>query len=208
MNTTSPARTPAPRGRPRDPALEDRVFRAAIDLFGQKGWAGFTIDGVAKAAGVGKASLYLRWDSKQQLLSDALAARASVDVSIDTGDIRSDLRHLGAQLLGMFWDDGGVTYMRLVVEGAVHAEFAEHRDRLTHPTIAAARQIVRRATTRGELPAGTSPALVMDAILGATIMHVAVTPVELRDVARQQSDEYLDELVDLVLAGVRRVANR
>ncbi|MFI5957988.1 TetR/AcrR family transcriptional regulator [Cryptosporangium sp. NPDC051539] len=206
MTTTSPTRTPAPRGRPRDPALEDRVFRAAIELFGQKGWAGFTIDGVAKAAGVGKASLYLRWNSKQQLLFDALAARASIDASIDTGDIRSDLRHLGAQLLGMFWADGGVTYMRLVVEGAVHTEFAEHRDRLTHPTIAAARQIVRRATARGELPAGTSPAVVLDAILGATIMHVAVTPVELREAARERSDEYLDELVDLLLAGVRRTA--
>ncbi|GAA0227680.1 TetR/AcrR family transcriptional regulator [Cryptosporangium japonicum] len=206
MTTTSPARTPAPRGRPRDPALEDRVFRAAIELFGRKGWAGFTIDGVARAAGVGKASLYLRWESKQQLLFDALAARASVDVSIDTGDIRSDLRHLGSQLLNMFWADGGVTYMRLVVEGAVHEEFAEHRDRLTHPTMLAARQIVRRATARGELPAGTSPALVLDAILGATMVHVAVTPAELRDVAREQSDKYLDQLVDLVLAGVRGTA--
>ncbi|MFB9316648.1 TetR/AcrR family transcriptional regulator [Cryptosporangium minutisporangium] len=206
MTTTSPTRTPAPRGRPRDPALEDRVFRAAIDLFGKKGWAGFTIDGVARAAGVGKASLYLRWDSKQQLLFDALAARASVDVSVDTGDIRSDLRHLGGQLLGMFWADGGITYMRLVVEGAVHEEFAEHRDRVTHPTVLAARQIVHRATARGELPPGTSPALVLDAILGATIMHVAVTPAELRDVARERSDQYLDQLVDLILAGVRGVA--
>src|SRR5690349_14763603 len=115
VTTTSPAKSPVPRGRPRDPALEDRVYAAAIGVFGQKGWSGFTIDGVAKAAGVGKASLYLRWNSKQELLFDALAARASVDVSIDTGDIRSDLRHLGAQLLGMFWADGGVTYMRLVV---------------------------------------------------------------------------------------------
>ena len=197
------SRTPAPRGRPRDPALEDRVFQAAVEVFGQKGWAGFTIDGVARAAGVGKASLYLRWNSKQQLLFDALMARASVDVHVDTGDIRSDLRHLGAQLLEMFWADGGVTWMRLVVEGAVHNEFAAHRDKLTGPAVLAARQIVRRATARGELPAGTSPALVLDAILGATIIHVAVTPVELREVAKAQSDRYLDQLVDLILAGVR-----
>jgi AcrR family transcriptional regulator len=201
--TISTNRAPAPRGRPRDPALEDRVFQAAVEVFGQKGWAGFTIDGVARAAGVGKASLYLRWNSKQQLLFDALVARASVDVHVDTGDIRSDLRHLGAQLLAMFWADGGVTWMRLVVEGSVHSEFAEHREKLTGPAVLAARQIVRRATARGELPAGTSPALVLDAILGATIMHVAVTPVELREVAKAQSDQYLDQLIDLILAGVR-----
>jgi AcrR family transcriptional regulator len=197
------ARPPAPRGRPRDPALEDRVFRAAIDVFGQKGWAGFTIDGVAKAAGVGKASLYLRWNSKQQLLFDALVARAGIDVDVDTGDIRTDLQRLGAQLLALFWEDGGVTWMRLVVEGAVNADFAEHRERMTGPTVLAARQIVRRATARGELPPGTSPALVLDAILGATIMHVAVTPAELRAVAKAQSDQYLEQLIDLILAGVR-----
>lgn len=201
--TIAAARTPAPRGRPRDPALEDRVFEAAIEVFGQKGWAGFTIDGVARAAGVGKASLYLRWNDKQQLLFDALVARASVDVHVDTGGIRSDLRQLGAQLLALFWADGGVTWMRLVVEAAVHSEFAVHRERLTSPAVLAARQIVHRATARGELPPGTSPALVLDAILGATIMHVAVTPAELREVAKAQSDRYLDQLVDLILAGVR-----
>jgi AcrR family transcriptional regulator len=201
--TVPTARTPAPRGRPRDPALEDRVFQAAIEVFGQKGWAGFTIDGVARLAGVGKASLYLRWSSKQQLLFDALLARASVDVSVDTGNIRTDLRHLGEQLLSMFWADGGVTWMRLVVEGAVHSEFAMHRERLTNPTVLAARQIVHRAVARGELPAGTSPALVLDTILGATIMHVAITPAELREVAKAQSDQYLDGLIDLILSGAR-----
>jgi AcrR family transcriptional regulator len=179
------------------------VFRAAAALFGRRGWAGFTIDGVAKAAGVGKASLYLRWSSKQELLFDALVARAGLDIDVDTGNIRSDLRDLGRKLLGLFWADGGVTWLRLAVEGAVDPEFAAHRERLTEPAVRAARHIVRRATARGELPAGTSPALVLDALLGATIMHVAITPPALRARAEQQSDRYLDDLVSLILAGVR-----
>jgi AcrR family transcriptional regulator len=196
----------APRGRPRDPDLEDRVFAAAVTEFGQKGWAGFTIDGVARTACVGKASVYLRWDSKQRLLFDALAAGSTVDLQVDTGDVRTDLRRLAAQLLGMFWVDGGLMWMRVMVEARVHGEFAEHLQRMSQPTVLLARRIVRRAITRGELPADTSPTVVLDAIMGAAMMHVVATPPELRDTVQSQSEDYLDELVDLVLAGVHKTA--
>ena len=39
------------------------------------GWAGFTMEAVARRAGVGKASLYLRWTTKEALLADAVTWR-------------------------------------------------------------------------------------------------------------------------------------
>jgi AcrR family transcriptional regulator len=206
MNVTTDNATHAPRGRPRDPDLEDRVFAAAVAEFGHKGWAGFTIDGVARTAGVGKASVYLRWDSKQRLLFDALSDHSTVDLHVDTGDVRTDLHRLASQLLAVFWVGGGLMWMRMMVEARVHTEFAEHLARMSQPTVLAARHIVRRAIDRGELPADTSPAVVLDAIMGATMMHVLATPPELREAVQRQGDSYLDELVDLVLAGVHKTA--
>jgi DNA-binding transcriptional MerR regulator/predicted nucleic acid-binding protein len=42
-------------GRPRDPNLESRVFAAALRVYAEAGWSGFSFDAVARRAGVGKA---------------------------------------------------------------------------------------------------------------------------------------------------------
>ena len=55
---------PATRGRPADPDIEQRVLAAALTVYGEVGWAGFTLDRVARRAPVGKAALYRRWPSK------------------------------------------------------------------------------------------------------------------------------------------------
>ena len=60
------------RGRPRDPRLESRALRAALEVFSEKGWTGLTLDEVATRAKVGKSSLYLRWPDRQALLAAAL----------------------------------------------------------------------------------------------------------------------------------------
>lgn len=59
-------------GRPRDPRLEARAHAAALQVFGEKGWVGLTMDEVAARARVGKSSLYLRWPDRESLLASAL----------------------------------------------------------------------------------------------------------------------------------------
>jgi len=62
----------AGRGRPADPGIERRVLAAALTVYGEVGWAGFTLDRVARRAPVGKAALYRRWPTKEDLLLAAL----------------------------------------------------------------------------------------------------------------------------------------
>lgn len=87
--TALPA-TPSP-GRPRDAALDANILRAAMELLGDSGLNAVTMDAVAQRAGAGKASLYRRWRSKDELLADALALYSPIDVEIDTGSLREDL---------------------------------------------------------------------------------------------------------------------
>src|ERR1700731_4692469 len=62
----------AGRGRPADPDIERRVIAAALSVYGEAGWAGFSLDRVARRAPVGKAALYRRWPTKEDLLLAAL----------------------------------------------------------------------------------------------------------------------------------------
>ena len=80
---------PSP-GRPRDAALDASILRAAMELLGESGIHAVTMDAVAQRAGAGKASLYRRWKSKDELLADALTLHSPIDVEVDTGTLRGD----------------------------------------------------------------------------------------------------------------------
>jgi len=95
----------AAAGRPRDPDVDRRIAQAALDLFADAGWAGFAMEAVARRAGVGKASLYLRWNSKEALLADALTLRLARVTDVDTGTLRGDLVELATQMLDIYAGD-------------------------------------------------------------------------------------------------------
>src|SRR5438132_12169584 len=90
------------RGRPRDPEVDRAVLAAAVDLLAEAGYARLTMDQVAARAGVGKASVYLRWQNKVALVAEAIQHRSAVVPEVpDTGSLREDmLRFLLALLRG------------------------------------------------------------------------------------------------------------
>ncbi|OZC48085.1 TetR family transcriptional regulator [Rhodococcus sp. 06-621-2] len=190
-------------GRPRDPDLERRVFDAAVDIFGTQGWAKFSIEAVARQASVGKASIYLRWPNKNTLLQDAIEDRITVVATQDSGDIKADLLELARQTMRLYLGGAGRAIFRMAIEGdsipGVTDQFALFRDSQT----LAAREMVRKAIARGELPADTSVTLLLETLLGAIILHTLSTPKELDDAVRAHSEEYARDLVDHVLRTTR-----
>src|ERR1700722_4598502 len=69
------------------------VLEAADDLLAERGFAGVTIEGIAARAGGAKQTIYRWWDSKTDILFDALTQDASEDlIAPDTGDLGRDLR--------------------------------------------------------------------------------------------------------------------
>ncbi len=61
--------------RPRDPRLDARIRRAGLDAIEEDGYGAFSVDGVARRAGVPKTTVYARWPSRTALLDDLLAER-------------------------------------------------------------------------------------------------------------------------------------
>ncbi|MEV0828381.1 TetR/AcrR family transcriptional regulator [Nonomuraea rubra] len=79
--------------RRRGAARTEELLRATLDLAAEVGYAGLSIEAVARRAGVGKHTIYRRWPSMAALLLDALSVVWSSNLDYrDTGDVRADLR--------------------------------------------------------------------------------------------------------------------
>jgi AcrR family transcriptional regulator len=72
--TTPAVEAPRQIGRPRDPKLDGAILQATLQLLADSGYGALTIEAVAAAAGVGKASVYRRWAGKDELVIDAVAS--------------------------------------------------------------------------------------------------------------------------------------
>jgi len=88
--------TDAPKmGRKLDESRDAVILDAALDVLAETGYAGMTMSLVAARAKAGKGAMYRRWDSKEDLVIDAVAhmGRRDVDVEAlpDTGSLRGDI---------------------------------------------------------------------------------------------------------------------
>ncbi len=202
MTTVQATAEVSSHGRPRDPAVDARILRAAIDVFGEQGWARFSIDAVARRAGVGKASVYLRWPNKEALLATALTDRVSGVTEIDTGTVRGDLISLATQLIDSYLSDAGPATIRLLLHAESVPSLREHVAQVRQAQVLAARAIVRRGIARGELRAGTSVTYLLDAICGGVLNHVLATPTHLRGAIEEGKRQYVHSFVDFVLSSV------
>lgn len=142
-----------PAGRPRDAAADDRIIDGALAEYAAHGRAGYSLNGVARRAGVGKSSIYLRWPDKETLLVDAVHARTQVP-DLDTGSLRGDLELLVAWLLEHLLTEAGWVAVRIAVDGTApelpqaspHVVGAQHAEAING--------VWRRAVGRGEIGPG------------------------------------------------------
>lgn len=198
------AHTAAPVGRPRDPGVDDKILHAAVGLFGDAGWAGFTFDEIARRASVGKAAIYRRWSSKDELLMDALSRHLNVVEDADTGSLRGDLVGIAGQLLESYLGDAGRAFMRLKVESDAAEAIGARYSAWSESQMRAARATVRRGIERGELDPGAPTTLIIDTVCGGAVNHASATPPHLIGKVRRGAKEYVEDLVDFVLAAVPR----
>jgi AcrR family transcriptional regulator len=192
------------RGRPRDPFAAGRIMAAALDEYSRHGWSGFSMRGVAQAAGVGKSTLYLRWDSKEQLLVDSVVASAAKLTSApDTGSVYGDVLAWATALFEYFLDPGGWTAVRIWVDAkAGSTALDDIRARVTAPITETSTTIFQRALHRDEISHAVAPLDVAECLFGAVLMHVMnLLPAQHQD-ARKAAGEHVMPLVDIVLTGI------
>ncbi|MFE0464641.1 TetR-like C-terminal domain-containing protein [Kitasatospora sp. NPDC058965] len=202
MARSSAPGAPAPRP-PGGPVLQDSVTAAISQAFFEElaaaGYAKLSLEAVARRAGAGKAAIYRRWSSKQEM---ALALIAEIVATLpeppDTGTVRGDL-------LGFLAETAEVLRHPLASKIVPDLLAEAHRTPelgqamlavVRDPRRARATRMLRRAVDRGELPPDLDLAVALDLLVGPLYWHLAV-------VNGAAGPAYLERLTDMLLAALR-----
>lgn len=160
-----------PRGRKPDPGIQERIKRAAVELLVGKG-PSFTMDEVAAAAGVGRASVFRRYPTKRDMLLDALtvAMDAQVTPVPDTGSLEGDLLVIVTGTLAA-WDSPEIAERTRQIFGEAGRDpaIAEIIRTAMRDRMARSWTIYDQAIARGELPADADLWLLSDMLVGLVV---------------------------------------
>lgn len=188
-------------GRPRDPEVDRRILHGTLKHFARNGWSGFSIEGVSRASGVAKPSIYLRWSDKEQLLVDAISATMK-PYELDTlSDFHTNLRALAMQMLDEYASENYV-FMRISLDSSVPARIRDIAANLARARIAAGRAVIKHGIARGEIPATASPTIILDCITGAVVNHVFTTRFYQGAAPLKENRQYVDQLLRFLMPGI------
>src|SRR6266487_726863 len=141
-------------GRPRSAQSHQAILEATLALFAEEGLAGPSSEAIAERAGVGKATIYRRWSSKEDVIKDALTLWRSDLPLPDTGHIRDDLLSIAKQARELFHRDPLIAKLmtKLIAEIKTNPEiYRAFYDKLVAPRREQFRQMIQRAQARGEV---------------------------------------------------------
>jgi AcrR family transcriptional regulator len=180
-------------GRPRDARADRAILEATLDLVGETVLAGLTVDAVAARAGVSKATIYRRWDSKEALVLAAWHECGAQLPAPDTGSLRGDLE----QLCGAIRDGIGTGVMKhvfpqMLAAARINKELGEDFDRFLHDRRRPMREVLRRARERGELAPDADLELIHDLLVGPITYRVLVK-------GSRPDAAMIDSLIELVV---------
>jgi AcrR family transcriptional regulator len=191
---------PSRGGRPRDPS-RDGVIRAAIlRLLADVGYGALTMDAVASEAGVGKATIYRRWRTKQDLVVDTISDLNRAEASApDTGSLEGDLRQMLRSLVSVINGPTGAATLSLLSTVPHQPALAEA---FQNGPLAVWRQsfeeIWARAEQRGEVRPGVGGTVAAETTSALLVQRWLLT-------GQPVDDAFADEVIDTVVLPLIRV---
>jgi AcrR family transcriptional regulator len=174
------SRDPSPRravGRPRDERADRAIVAATLELMAEGGVRDLRMDEVADRAGVGRATVYRRYRSKNALVSGAVSTLVSEIAIPDTGSTRADLLALMGQAIELYSGSLASRLMpSLVEEARRNPELANTiRNDFLRGRRAALSAVLDRGIRRGDLRRDLDLELALDVLGGAIFYRLLVT---------------------------------
>jgi AcrR family transcriptional regulator len=167
--------------RPRSAQAHKKVLDAAVQLFSERGIDSTSMDAIAEASGVSKATIYKHWQDKDALCLEVMGYLHGLDEEppvFDSGDLRTDL-------IGLLRYQPAADRQALREKMTPHmiayasrnrAMGAVWRARVVEPARTALRSILKRGEKRGILRRGIDPEVGIALLLGPMIYrHIFVT---------------------------------
>lgn len=194
----TPRAAPRSRGRPRSSRAHEAILEATLALLAEKGYEHLTVEDVAAAAGVGKATIYRRWPSKAPLVIAAYAQLPGL-APPDTGNLTDDLITLLRSFARILETTPLPRVLPILAGECLHDP---ELSKLLVPINSERRKpllgILERAVSRGELPADIDIGAAADLIVGPIMTRIYFTGETVRA-------KDIRPFVEAALFGIRRL---
>lgn len=155
-------------GRPRDPEADRAILTAALKLIDDRGYAGFSIDEIARRTAISKATIYRRWKSSGELLLDALLQYGVQAQPPQVGRLETDLAVYFKTIFAALNTRIGEAVRSLMAEAQANDSFrALFRERFIAARRKPVRDLLENAQARGELSASVDLEFLLDLLFGA-----------------------------------------
>ena len=188
--------TPRVIGRPRDERADKAILSATLELMAESGVHDLRVDDVAGRAGVGKATIYRRYRSKDELITAAIAGLVSEITVPDTGRTSTDLLALMHGAVKVYRGSVEAAVMPSLVEAMSRdAELARLvREGFLTGRRAALTTVLERGIERGDLRADLDIELALDVLGGPLFYRLLITggPID---------EQLAQGVVELILRG-------
>jgi AcrR family transcriptional regulator len=171
------------------------VIRAAIlQLLADVGYGALTMDAVASEAGVGKATIYRRWRTKQDLVVDTISELARIEGSTpDTGTLEGDLREMMHGYVTVLTGPTGAAIKSLLSTIPHHPALAEaFRSGPVAEWGKRVEEVWARAEGRGEVPAGMDHSMISETVGAVLVQRWLITGAPIDN---SVADQVLDAVV-------------
>lgn len=156
-------------GRPRSEKKRRAILDAARQLLIEEGYPNLYLEHVAARAGVGKATIYRRWGSKEELAQELLAELASPHIAIpDLGDTRQEmLAAVVNPMQAVTMTEFGPVIRALLSQIAINPTIG---DPFRETVVAARREeiarVIRRGIARGDLRPDADAGIATELLVG------------------------------------------
>ena len=159
MTEMTDTSAPAARGRPKDPAKRAAILNSAKKLFVSQGFAGTSMDAVAKEAQVSKLTVYSHFSDKETLFSAAIEAKCQNMLPVpifeldETQPLRTTLTKIGLAFLELIHSPDVVALQRLMNSQATQDPEMSRLFFEAGPlrTLTAMENLIRSANASGQL---------------------------------------------------------
>lgn len=168
MKDTHPD-SPSPRGRKRDHQVRSTILTVFLEQIRDLGYSNVTIDGLAKAAKVGRMTIYRWWKTKAEIALEAaefVAESAAPFTLADPKNLEMTLQDLLIKTFAALEETGSL-YAALMSEAQSNPEFAQaFYSQFIEQRRQGLAELFEQAQQRGELGDRVSIHLLVDLVYG------------------------------------------
>ena len=182
-------------GRPRDPDVDDAILHATVELLAESGLRRTTIAAVAARAGVARATIYLRWPSRDQLIAAASRHALGRPPFGPSQDLAADLRLGCQQAQQALGHPGFLAILPEIVRALLAEEPEVAYDEIAPNRRILAREYEDRAEASG-FRVDIAPTIAFDMLIGSQLNYILAT-------GRPPTPQMAEQMADVILAGLR-----